>query len=133
MNFCVLCCNSTPVYCRVRSALRSKVSICALEVNWLHGHARLNTPCRDASTALPQRIRRSLAGHARLNTPCRDAVWWAYICDWLRSLLLIHSQTPNTPKSPNTPKTPTNPQNPNISGMAERWFPTLLHVIDGRR
>ena len=38
----------------------------------------------------------------------------------------------NIPKPQNTPK-PQTPQNPDISGMAERRFPKLLHVIDGRR
>jgi len=31
------------------------------------------------------------------------------------------------------PQNPQTPQNPNISGMAERMFPKLLHVIDDRR
>ena len=48
-------------------------------------------------------------------------------------------QTPQNLQTPQKHKTPTNTpklqntQNPNISEMAERRFPKLLHVIDGRR
>ena len=62
----------------------------------------------------------------------------------LRSANSTWKRQPYTPKPPNTPKNPKHPkpqntpnlqtpQNPNISGMAERRFPKLLHVIDGRR